>query len=87
MKIIDFRFRPNTPEAISGMLANPVFGDMYELFNYKERAHSQPLDTIVEELRELGVVKGVVICRDAETTYGIKSGDQGVIDVVKAVPD
>ena len=38
MKIIDFRFRPSTPDAVKGMLSNKVFGGMFELFKYADRA-------------------------------------------------
>ena len=28
MKAIDFRFRPNTPDAVDGLIHSPFFGDM-----------------------------------------------------------
>ncbi|SHN48974.1 amidohydrolase family protein [Desulfovibrio litoralis] len=87
MKIIDFRFRPNTPDAVAGMLNHKVFGDMFELFNYAERANPQELDDIVNDLRAMNVVKGVVTSRDAETTYGLTSGDQGVLALMQKHPD
>ncbi len=87
MQIIDFRFRPNTPDAVSGMLQHKVFGPMFEFFNYADRANPQPLDAIISQLRELGVAKAVITSRDAETTYGLASGNEGVANLVKACPD
>ena len=34
MKAIDFRFRPNTPDAVDGLIHSPFFGDMCAFFNY-----------------------------------------------------
>ena len=38
MKAIDFRFRPNTPDAVDGLIHSPFFGDMCAFFNYPDRA-------------------------------------------------
>lgn len=88
MKIIDFRFRPSTPEAVRGMLAKDgVFSPMFELFNYAARAKPEPIEKIVEEMDEAGVVKGVVTGRDAETTYGLKSSNPGILELMASYPD
>ena len=87
MKIIDFRFRPSTPEAVAGMLNHKVFGEMFELFRYADRARPQPLEDIVRDMETLGVVTGVVTGRDAETTYGMASGNAGVLALMQAYPD
>lgn len=49
MKIIDFRFRPSTPDAVKGMLAKGgPFSPMFEYFNYKDRAKPEPIGQIVK---------------------------------------
>lgn len=60
MKIIDFRFRPSTPDAVKGMLAKGgPFSPMFEYFNYKDRAKPEPIGQIVKEMEAQNVVKGV----------------------------
>lgn len=87
MKIIDFRFRPSTPEAVEGMLNHRVFGEMFDLFRYADRAKPQPLAEIVCDMEALGIAWGVVTGRDAETTYGMTSGNDGVLALMKAYPN
>ena len=79
MNIIDFRFRPSTPDAVQGMLNNKVFGGMYEQFKYADRAKPEPIEKIVADMEKQGVVKGVVTGRDAETTYGLGSSNPGIV--------
>lgn len=69
------------------MLNHAVFGEMFELFRYADRAKPQPLDEIVRDMDALNVVKGVVTGRDAETTYGMASGNAGVLALMQAYPD
>lgn len=88
MKIIDFRFRPSTPEAVKGMLAkNGVFSPMFELFKYSDRAKPEPIEKIVADMDKAGVIKGIVTGRDAETTYGLKSSNPGILELMAAYPD
>lgn len=88
MKVIDFRFRPSTPDAVKGMLSKGgVFSPMFEYFNYKDRAKPEPIEDIVEHMKESNVVKGCVIGRDAETTYGLKSSNPGILELMKQYPD
>lgn len=88
MKIIDFRFRPSTPDAVKGMLAKGgPFSPMFEYFNYKDRAKPEPIGQIVKEMEAQNVVKGVVIGRDAETTYGLKSSNPGILELMRQYPD
>ena len=56
MNIIDFRFRPSTPDAVKGMLSNKVFGGMFELFKYADRARPEPIEKIVADMEKQGVV-------------------------------
>ena len=87
MKIIDFRFRPNVASTIQGMIDHPVFGEMHALFKFHERARSQTIEEIVADMDKLEVVKGVITSRDAESTYGIGSGNAGVIPYLEQYPD
>lgn len=87
MQIIDFRFRPATPDAVRGMLNNRVFGEMFALFNYAERAKAEPIEKIVSDMEKQGVVKGVVTGRDAETTYGLASTNAGIVALMEQYRD
>ena len=58
MKAIDFRFRPNTPDAVDGLIHSPFFGDMCAFFNYPDRAWSASLDKIVELMKSPGSSPG-----------------------------
>ena len=88
MKIIDFRFRPHTPDTVSGINADhPIYGDMFTLFGVPERTHAESLEGIIADLRAHDVVKTVVTGRDVETTYGVPSGNQWVLDLMHACPD
>lgn len=88
MKIIDFRFRPSTPDAVKGMLNRQgVFWPMMELFNYPDRAKPEPIEKIVADMDKAGVVKGIVTGRDAETTYGLASSNAGILKLMAEWPD
>lgn len=87
VKIIDFRFRPSTPEAVKGMLSNKVFADMFAFFHYADRARPQSIEEIVRDMDVQGVVKGVVTGRDAETTYSLTSGNPGIVALLQRYPD
>jgi len=88
VKVIDFRFRPNTPDAIEGMLSPAnIFSGMFRHFRFAERAYALTLETIVGEMDALGVEKGVITSRDAETTYGAPSGNKSVAEMVRRFPD
>lgn len=86
MKVIDFRFRPSTHDAVTGMLNHNVFGDMFKLFNYADRAKPRKLEEIIAEMDAQHIVKGVVTSRDAESTYGLASGDAGVLGLINQYP-
>lgn len=85
MKAIDFRFRPNTPDAVDGLIHNPFFGDMCAFFNYPDRAWSASLDKIVEIMDEHEIT-GVITGRDVETTYGCPCSNMGVVEMMRAYP-
>jgi hypothetical protein len=88
LKVIDFRFRPHTPETIEGMLSpGNIFKDMFAHFRFADRAYSQSLEAIVADMDALGVEWGVVTSRDAETTYGAPSGNKGVTEMISRFPN
>ncbi len=88
MPVIDFRFRPHTPDTVAGINAdNPIYGDMFTLFGVPERTRAESLETIVADLKAHDVVKAVVTGRDVETTYGVPSGNPWVLDLMRAYPD
>ena len=88
MPIIDFRFRPHTPEAVATINAkHPIYGAMFTLFKLPERLRGESLTDIVASLRALNVVKAVVTGRDAESTFGVPSGNDGVLELMEAFPD
>ena len=85
MKAIDFRFRPNTPDAVDGLIHSPFFGDMCAFFNYPDRAWSASLDKIVKIMDEHEIT-GVITGRDVETTYGCPCSNMGVVEMMRAYP-
>ena len=66
MNVIDFRFRPNTPEIINGIKNSTMFKAACEVIGFDQRK-PQPLDEIVADLDAMGVELGVITGRDAET--------------------
>lgn len=87
MKAIDFRFRPNTPDVVRGVINSKVFGEMGKLFNVAERLKGESLEQIIANMDAHGVVHGVITGRDAETTYGLPNGNRGIADIVRRHPD
>lgn len=85
MKIIDFRFRPNTPAIIDGIKNSAMFKASCEVIGFDKRK-PQPLPEIVADLDKLGVEIGVVTGRDAETTYGFPSNNPSVLEFCNAYP-
>ena len=85
MKVIDFRFRPNTPEIINGIKNSTMFKAACEVIGFDQRK-PQPLDEIVADLDAMGVELGVITGRDAETTYGFPANNNSVLEFCRAYP-
>lgn len=85
MKIIDFRFRPNTEAIINGIRNSAMFKASCAVIGFDKR-RPQPLPEIVEELDKLDVKLGVITGRDAETTYGFPSNNSSVLEFCRAYP-
>ena len=86
MKVIDFRFRPNTPEIINGIKNSTMFKAACEVIGFDQRK-PQPLDEIVADLDAMGVELGVITGRDAETTYGFPATNNSVLEFCRAYPN
>lgn len=85
MKIIDFRFRPNTQAIIDGIRNSSMFKASCAAIGFDARK-SQPLPDIVADLDSLGVVLAVITGRDCETTYGFPSNNPSVLEFCRAYP-
>ena len=85
MPIIDFRFRPNTPEIIDGIRNSSMFKASCKAIGFDARK-PQPLPEIVADLDRLGVEIGVITGRDCETTYGFPSNNPSVLEFCRAYP-
>lgn len=85
MKVIDFRFRPNTPEIINGIKNSSMFKAACKVIGFDKRK-AQPLPEIVESLDKLGVELGVITGRDCETTYGFPANNNSVLEFCRAYP-
>ena len=86
MRIIDFRFRPNTAETLSGIANSTMFKGLCASIDFS-KMKAQTLEEIVADLDRHGVVKAVITGRDCETTYASKSNNPSVIEFVRQYPD
>lgn len=86
MKVIDFRFRPNTPEIIEGIKNSSMFKASCKAIGFDARV-AEPLPKIVKDLDALGVELGVITGRDCETTYGFPANNESVKSFCQAYPD
>lgn len=87
MKIIDFRFRPNTPETVAGIANSKMFKGMCASINFTEKMKGQPLEEVVEDLDRHNVDLAVITGRDCETTYQAKPNNDSVIEFVNKYPN
>ena len=85
MKIIDFRFRPNTPEIINGIKNSAMFKAACEAIGFEKRK-PQPLPEIMAAMEKRGVELAVITGRDCEVTYGFPANNNSVLEFVKAYP-
>ncbi len=86
MKVIDFRFRPNTLEIINGISQSAMFKRTCERIAFDQRK-PEPLADIVDKLDNLGIELAVITGRDCETTYGSPSNNPEVLKFCQAYPD
>ncbi len=86
MKVIDFRFRPNTAETISGIQNSKMFKGLCESIDFS-KMKPQTVSEVVADLDRHQVEWAVITGRDCETTYGAKSNNDSVIEFVQAFPN
>ncbi|AQS57883.1 amidohydrolase family protein [Desulforamulus ferrireducens] len=85
MKVIDFRFRPHTPDVMA-IGQSKMFKALCDSINFSAKK-TQPLEEIVEDMDRHGIEKAVILGRDAETTYQWKGSNDGVASFVNSYPD
>jgi len=86
MKVIDFRFRPNTPEIISGIQNSKMFKGLCESIDFS-KMKPQTLNEVVADLDRYNIEWAVITGRDCETTYGSKSNNKSIAEFVSAYPN
>ena len=86
MKIIDFRFRPHTPEIIDGIKNSSMFKATCEAIGFNKWV-PEPLPKVVEGLRRRNVELCVITGRDCEVTYGTPANNNSVLEFCRAYPD
>lgn len=86
MNIIDFRFRPNTPETLSGIANSAMFKSLCDLIDFS-KMKPQSLEEVIQDLDKHNVVKAIITGRDCETTYSSKSNNDSVIEFVNKYPN
>ncbi|MFZ5945694.1 MAG: amidohydrolase family protein [Bacillota bacterium] len=86
MKIIDFRFRPNTAETLSGIANSKMFKGLCATIDFN-KMKPQTVAEVVADLDKHNVYKAVVTGRDCETTYSAKSNNPSVVEFVNMFPD
>jgi len=86
VKIIDFRFRPNTPEIVAGIASSAMFKEMCKSINFTENMKGQPMEEIMADLDRHNVEFAVITGRDCETTYQTKPNNESVLDFVNKYP-
>jgi len=86
MRVIDFRFRPNTAEVLTGIQNSKMFKGLCETIDFS-KMKPQTVPEVVAELDRYNIERAVITGRDCETTYGAKSNNDSVIDFVKAFPE
>jgi len=86
MKIIDFRFRPNTAAVLDGIANNTAFKGLCAAIDFT-KMKPQTLEEVVAELDRHNVIKAVITGRDCETTYASKANNGSVAEFVSKFPD
>lgn len=85
MQVIDFRFRPNTRQTISGIQNSTMFKGLCQAIDFS-KIKPQTIAQVVADLDANGVARAVVTGRDCETTYGAKSNNESVVECVRRFP-
>ncbi len=86
MKIIDFRFRPNTAEVLTGIQNSKMFKGLCETIDFS-KMKPQTVPEVVADLDRYNIEWAVITGRDCETTYGARSNNDSVIEFVRQFPN
>ena len=86
MRIIDFRFRPNTAETLNGIANSAMFKGLCATIDF-DKMKPQTLDEVVADLNRHSVVKAVITGRDCESTFASKSNNPSVLEFKSKYPD
>lgn len=86
MQVIDFRFRPNTAETLTGIQNSKMFKGLCQSIDF-DKMKPQTVEEVVQNLDRHNVALAVITGRDCETTYGSKSNNDSVIDFVQKFPE
>lgn len=86
MKVIDFRFRPNTPAVIDGIKNSTMFAGLCKAINFDDRP-KQSLKDIVKDLDKRDVEIAVITGRDCEMTYDVPANNKSVLEFCAAYPE
>lgn len=87
MNVIDFRFRPHTPEVVNGIANSKMFKDLCEAINF-DKCQPEDFDTIIKGLDENNIVKAVITGRDCESTYAsMANGNGSLLEFCEKCPE
>src|SRR5512145_3375688 len=86
MKIIDFRYRPNTAAVLNGIQNSKMFKGLCETIDFS-KMKPQTVAECVADLDRHNIELAVIMGRDCETTYGAKSNNDSVIEFIKEFPN
>ena len=86
MKIIDFRYRPNTAAVLNGIQNSKMFKGLCKTIDFS-KMKPQSVAECVADLDRHNIELAVIMGRDCETTYGSKSNNDSVIEFIKEFPN
>jgi len=87
MNVIDFRFRPHTPEVVNGIATSKMFKDLCKATHF-DKCQPEEFEAIVKGLDENNVVKAVITGRDCETTYAsMANGNGSLLEFCEKCPE
>ena len=87
MNVIDFRFRPHTPEVVNGIATSKMFKDLCEAINF-DKCVPEEFDAIIEGMDANNIVKAVITGRDCESTYAsMANGNGSLLEFCEKCPE
>ena len=87
MNVIDFRFRPHTPEVVNGIASSKMFKDLCEAINF-DKCVPEEFDAIIKGMDANNIVKAVITGRDCESTYAsMANGNGSLLEFCEKCPE